>query len=48
MTRDSRKQPPSKESQEHASTKRDEHKELPSPDTDFPKPSSGTGEEGNP
>lgn len=45
MTRDSRNQPPRKESQEQAYTKRDQREKIPSPDTDFPKSSGGTGQE---
>jgi hypothetical protein len=45
MTRDSRNQSPSKESQEHANTKHDERDKIPSPDIDFPEPTGGTGED---
>lgn len=43
MTEDNRNQSPSKESQEHASTRPDEREKHLSPDIDFPEPSSGTG-----
>ncbi len=45
MTQDSRNQPSSKESQEHANTQPNEREKLLSPDIDFPEPSSGTGED---
>jgi hypothetical protein len=43
MTQNSRNQPPSKESQEHANTQRDEPEKLASPDDDFPVDSPGVG-----
>jgi hypothetical protein len=47
MTQDSRNQPSSKESQEHPDNRRDERKEPPSPDIDFPEPSENPGVSAN-